>query len=197
MEEYYDADEWGQIIHEETTKNMDMRMAPARRLGIYYIFMAIVDFILAVVIYTLSMGDAVLKDLPPLITQVLFIAFLLSGIACMVIGAFKLGKKARKTVILEKGIVRGTFRHFKNTPMIEVRGPKDKVMVLIRSGSGAIHTDLRTVKRQRSHAFVLEAPQEYDWDGYIAALKKFGYGEEGEKVEKKEDRDGQGDGSEE
>jgi hypothetical protein len=128
---------------------------------------------------------------------VIFIAFVLSGIVCIAIGAYKLGKKARKTVLLEKGIVRGTFRHYNNTPIIEVRGPKEKVMVLFRSGAGPIHTDLKTLKRQKNYAFVLEAPQEYDWDEYIAALKKLGYGEEGEKIEKKQDQDGKSDGSEE
>lgn len=188
MDEYYDSDEWGDIVFEETTRNYDTRTSPQRVKGGLLVMAGILDLALMGALFFMMYMTDILGSIPDIGKQVIVIILLACGLVTLIGGLGILGRRQKRTVLMENGIVRGRFTHFDNTPVIEVRGPKEKVAVLRRKGSKPMYTDLSKIKKAKGYAFVIEAPEEYDFTEFVDNLQRLGYG--GEKEEKGEGEEG-------
>jgi hypothetical protein len=175
METYYDSEEWGEIVYEESTSNRNLRAAPIKTKGATFIFAGIFDFILVGGIYYMATSGVYELAVPAIFFQVLFAIMIISGILAFVAGAYYLAVKPKKVIVLEHGLVIGKFKHYDTMPVIEIRGPKDRLVVLRRKGAGPAHADLKDVRKTKSYAQVLEAPHEYDFGEFKDHLRKLGY----------------------
>jgi len=170
----FNAGEWGEIVLEESSNNRRLREAPFRMWGLNLIVGGIMDISMMALLFFMStrtnyLGSELQRYI--LIPMILLIIF---GVIAIIVGYIRVGHKAKPYTLLEKGITEGTFKAFEEMPVIELHGPKDKVLVLTRSGSAEPGTD--KPKGKKGYAHILFTPDEFDFGEFAASLRKFGYG---------------------
>jgi len=170
----FNSSEWGEIVLEESSNNRRLREAPMRLWGLNLIVGGILDISMMVLLFFMStrtnyLGSELQKCI--LIPMIVLIIF---GVIAIIIGYIRMGYKAKPYTLLQKGITEGSFRSFEEMPVIELHGPKDKVLVLTRSGSAEPGSD--KAQDKKGYAHILYTPDELDFGGFAASLRKFGYG---------------------
>jgi hypothetical protein len=184
METYYDSEEWGEIVYEESSSNRDLRASPVKTKGATFILAGVFDLILVAGIFFMTTSGVYTLAIPAIYFLILYAILVISGLMALVAGIYFLSVKPKKVIILEHGIVIGKFKHFDTMPVIEIRGPKDRLVVLRRKGAGPVHADLKDVRKTKTYAQVLDAPHEYDFGEFKDHLRGLGYN--GDKEEGKE-----------
>jgi hypothetical protein len=184
MDDYYDSDEWGEIVYEESSKNREIRGGPIKTKGATSLFAGIFDIVLVGALFYLATQTDTLAPVPDIIVNILLVILIASGIVAFVMGGYYLSRTPKRLILMENGLVLGKFKHFDTMPMIEIRGPKGQVVVVSRKGAGPIYTDVKTMKGKGSYSMIIEAPYEYDFMEFKDNLMKLGYNGAGEvKVE--------------
>lgn len=176
MDDIYDfnSSEWGEIVLEESSNNRRLRAAPVRMWGLNLLVGGILDISLMCVLFLLSERTNFLgSELRRYILLPMVFLFIF-GVIAFIVGYLRLGYKAKPYTLLQKGITEGSFRSFEEMPVIELHGPKDKVLVLTRSGSAEPRSD--KAQDKKGYAHILYTPDELDFGGFAASLRKFGYG---------------------
>jgi hypothetical protein len=176
MDDIYDfnSSEWGEIVLEESSNNRRLREAPYKMVGIAFVAGAIMDLAMMGALFFMSTRPDYREAVTSQYLLIILAVLALSGIVAFMIGYLRLGYKAKPYTLLQKGITEGSFRSFEEMPVIELHGPKDKVLVLTRSGSAEPGSD--KAQDKKGYAHILYTPDELDFGGFAASLRKFGYG---------------------
>jgi len=182
MDDYYDSEEWGAIVYEESSKNKELRGAPVKTKGATFLLTGIFDMVLLLALYFIT-----IPAIPEMVLNIILAILIISGVVAFIMAAVHLSRTPKKIIILQNGMVIGKFKHFDNMPTIEIRGPRDRIVVLSKKMPGPMYADADDVKRKKTYSAVLEAPSEFDFGEFKDALIKVGYNGEGPELKVKKD----------